>query len=177
MSYQWLLSDNKSPQVFRTLLSILVYLNNGVVLMVSTSPLISMSSTPRINHLVTVSNAQITFSITVTFMFNGFSVLQEGLRTDPSFRFPSILHCGQQEKESRLFDRFSFFSFFFLLTITRSGRLASLRGFYTGVSRWFFTGVLVIVIFLGSPGFFSVLAYLNNAEVWIVSNRLWFLDP
>ena len=40
MVFHWSLSGNKSPQVSRTLLSILADLNNAVVWMVSTHPLI-----------------------------------------------------------------------------------------------------------------------------------------
>ena len=42
----WSLSDNKSPKVSRTLLSILADLNNAIVWMISTCPLISLSSSP-----------------------------------------------------------------------------------------------------------------------------------
>ena len=38
MVFHWSLSDSKSPQVSRTLLSILAFLNNVVVLIVSTRP-------------------------------------------------------------------------------------------------------------------------------------------
>ena len=38
MVFHWSLSDSKSPQVSRTLLSILAVLNNAVVWMVSTRP-------------------------------------------------------------------------------------------------------------------------------------------
>ena len=62
----------KSPQVFRTLLSILVVLNNVVVWMVSASSLISKSSSPFKNPLVTVLKAPITIGIIVTFMFHNF---------------------------------------------------------------------------------------------------------
>ena len=65
----WSLSDNKSPQVFSTLLSILANLNNAVVWMVSTHPLISKSYSPCTNPLVTVLRALITIDIIVTFMF------------------------------------------------------------------------------------------------------------
>ena len=51
--------NNKSPQVSRTLLSILTDHNNAVVWMVSTRPLISESSSPNTNSLVTVSSAQL----------------------------------------------------------------------------------------------------------------------
>ena len=47
------LSDSKSPQVSRTLLRILADLNNAVVWMVSTRPLIFKSSSPCTNPLVT----------------------------------------------------------------------------------------------------------------------------
>ena len=66
------LSDSKSSQVFRTLLSILADLNNAVVWIVSTRPLISKSFSPCTNSLVTVPRAQITISISVTFMFHSF---------------------------------------------------------------------------------------------------------
>ena len=48
------LCDSKSPQVSRTLLHILAHLNNAVVWMVSTRPLISRSSSPFTNPLVIV---------------------------------------------------------------------------------------------------------------------------
>ena len=70
MIFHWSLSDSKSPQVFRTLLSILVDLNNAVVWMVSLGSLISKSSHFCINLLVTVPSAPITIGITVTFMFH-----------------------------------------------------------------------------------------------------------
>ena len=54
MVFPWSLSDSKSPQVSRTLLSILADLNNAVVWMVSTHSLISKSSSPFTYPLVTV---------------------------------------------------------------------------------------------------------------------------
>ena len=48
MVFLWSLSDNKSPQVSRTLLSILAVLNNVVVWMVSTRPPTSKFSSPFI---------------------------------------------------------------------------------------------------------------------------------
>ena len=50
------LSDSKSPQVSRTLLSILAVFNNAVVWMVSIRPPTSKSSRPFNNSLVTVQN-------------------------------------------------------------------------------------------------------------------------
>ena len=66
------LSDCKSPQVSRTLLSILSDLNNVVVWMASTRPIIAKSSSPCINPLVTVTREPITIGIIVTFMFHNF---------------------------------------------------------------------------------------------------------
>ena len=72
MVFHWSLSDSKSPQVSRTLLSILVVLNNAVVWMVSTCPPTSKSSSPFSNPLVIVPNAPITIGIIVTCMFHSF---------------------------------------------------------------------------------------------------------
>ena len=130
------LSDSKSPQVSRTLLSILVDLNNSVVSMVSTRSLISTSSnpltSPLTSPLVTVPSGLITIGITVTFMFQNFFSSLARSRYLSLFRFPSVLLCGQPERQTSQFGRFSFFSFFFLLfllTITRSGRLTGIRWF------------------------------------------------
>ena len=51
MVFHWRLSESMSSQISRTLLSILVVLNNVVVWMVSTRPLISTSSSP-FNYLL-----------------------------------------------------------------------------------------------------------------------------
>ena len=56
-----------------------------------------------------------------------FSVLWQGLDIYLSFRFLSVLHSGQPERQSPIFGRLSFF--FFLLITTRSGRLAEIRRF------------------------------------------------
>ena len=62
MVFPWSLSDSKSPQISWTLLSILADLNNAVVWTVFTHPIISKSSSPCTNHLVTVLRAPITFN-------------------------------------------------------------------------------------------------------------------
>ena len=72
MVFHWRLSDTKSPQVSRTLLSILAVLNNVVVWMVSTRPPTSKSSSPFSNPLVTDRNLPITIGIIVTCMFHRF---------------------------------------------------------------------------------------------------------
>ena len=58
MVFHWSLSD-KSPQVSRSLLSILIDLNNAVVWIVSTRPLIFKSSCPFTNPLATVPRSPI----------------------------------------------------------------------------------------------------------------------
>ena len=72
MVFHWSLSDSKSPQVSRTLLSVMAVLNNVLVWMVSTRPPTSKSSSPFSNPLVTVPKAPITIGIIVTFMFHSF---------------------------------------------------------------------------------------------------------
>ena len=75
MVFHWSLSESKSLQVSRTLLSILAVLNNVEVWMVSTRPLISKSSGLFNKPLVTVPKAPITIGIIVTFMFRSCFVL------------------------------------------------------------------------------------------------------
>ena len=72
MVFHWSLRDSKSPQVSRTLLSILADLNNAVVWMVFTHPLISNSPSPGVNPLAIAPRVPITICITVTFMFHIF---------------------------------------------------------------------------------------------------------
>ena len=72
MVFHWSLSDNKPPQVSKTLLSILAVLNSVVIWMVSTRPLIFNSPSPFNNPLVTVPKAPITIGIIVIFMSHSF---------------------------------------------------------------------------------------------------------
>ena len=74
MVFSWSLSDSKSPQVSRILLSILAVLTNVVVWMVSIRPPTSKSSSPFSNPLITVAKEPITIGIVVTFMFHSFSI-------------------------------------------------------------------------------------------------------
>ena len=68
--FHWSVSECKSSQVFRTLLSILLIINNAVVWMVSTHLPTTKSSSPFSNPLVTVPKAPITIGIIITFMFH-----------------------------------------------------------------------------------------------------------
>ena len=100
MVFHWSLSDSKSPQVSRTLLSILAVLNNAVVWMVSTRPPTSKSSSPLSNPLVTVPNAPITIGIIVTRMFHSFfsSLARSRSFSFFSHSFSFILWCAGTAK-------------------------------------------------------------------------------
>ena len=121
MVFHWSLSNSKSLQVFRTFLSILADLSNVVVWMVSTRPIISKSSSPYINPLVTVPRAPITIGIIVTFMFHSFFSSQTRLRylSFFSLSFTFTLWSAGTAKSKILF--------FLSLIIIRSGRLAKIR--------------------------------------------------
>ena len=119
MIIHWSLSDSKSSQVSRTLLSILAVLNNVVVWMVSTRPPTSKSSSPFSNPLVTVPNAPITIGIIVTCMFHSFfnSLARSRYLSFFSHSFSFILWSARTA--SRQFCKFSFFfflSFFFFFS-------------------------------------------------------------
>ena len=81
------LCDSKSSEIFGTLLTILIYLSNALVWMVSTRPFISKSTSLFINLSIIVPRAPITIGIIVTFMFHIFSTLLEGPSIFPSFHF------------------------------------------------------------------------------------------
>ena len=114
---------SKSLQVSRTLLSILADLNNIVVWMVSTRSLISKSSIPFINSLVTVPKAPVTISIIVTFMFHSFfnSVARSRYLSFYSLCFNFTLWSTGRAKSIILQ------VLYFLCIIIRSGRLAEIR--------------------------------------------------
>ena len=122
MVFHWSLSDSKSPQVSRTLLSILAVLNSAVVWMVSTRPPTSRSSSPFSNPLVTVSNAPITVGIIVTCMFHSFfnSLARSRYLSLSSHSFSFILWSAGTAKST-------IFLFLFLLIIIKSGLLAGIR--------------------------------------------------
>ena len=70
--FHWNLSCRKSSQVSRSILSFLADLNNAIVWMFSTCPLISYSSSPLNEPLGIVQSVPVTIGITVTFMFHSF---------------------------------------------------------------------------------------------------------
>ena len=125
------LSDSKSLQVSRTLLSILADLNNAVVRTVFTCPFISKSSSSCINLLVTVSRTPSIIGITVTFMFHSLfnSQAKSCYLSFFSFSFNFTLWSVGTVKCTIRQVLFFLFFFFFLVAvdITRSGRLAEIR--------------------------------------------------
>ena len=134
--FYWRLTDSKSPQVSRTLLSILVVFNNAVVWMVSTRPPTSKSSGPFNSPLVTVPKAPIAFVIIVTFMFHSFfnSLGRSRYLSLFSHSFSFILWSAGTAKSIILR------IFFFSLIIIRSGLLdfcilKSHRSYYVSFLR------------------------------------------
>ena len=121
--FHWGLSDSKSPQVSRTLLSILAVFSNAVVWMVSTRPPTSKSSRPFNNPLGTVPKAPIMIGIIVTFMFFQFSSKVKVLISlFIFFQFYSVV-C----RDSKVDNLADFLFFFFSLFIIRSGRRTEIR--------------------------------------------------
>ena len=125
MVFQWSLSDCKSHQVSRTLLSILAVLNNTVVWIVSTRPPIFKCSGPFKSPLVTVPNAPITIGIIVTFIFYSFfnSLARSRYVSFFSLSFSFILWSAGKTKSTIL----QVFFFFFLLVTMTSSLLAEIR--------------------------------------------------
>ena len=121
MVFNWSLSDSKSPQVSRTLLSILAVLNNALIWMVSTRPPTSKSSSPFSNPFVTVPNIPITIGIIITCMFHSFfnSLARSRYLSFFSHSFSFILWSAGTAKSTILQVLFSF-SFFFFFCLSSS---------------------------------------------------------
>ena len=118
--FHWSLSDSKSVQLSRTLLSILANLNNAVVRMIFTRLFISKSPSPFINTFLTVLRAPIIIAINVTFMFLSFfsSLVRSRYLSFFSLPFNFALLSAGTAKSTILQ-----VLFFYLLVIIRSGRL------------------------------------------------------
>ena len=116
MVFHWNLSDSKSPQVSRTLLSILAVLNYAVIWMVSTRHPTSKSSSPFNSPLVTVSNAPVTIGIIVTFMFHSFLEFSSKVEVLISlFTFFQFYSVVSRDSKINNFANFLFFFFCCLL--------------------------------------------------------------
>ena len=121
--FHWILTDNKSPQITRTLVCILADLNNAVVFTVSTLPFFFKFTSPCTYPLVTVPWTPITIGTIVNFMFHYFfSIQYQGPGHYSFYRILSILICGQPGPKSPQFRKFSLF-----FIIIWSGHLAEIR--------------------------------------------------
>ena len=123
------LNDSKSPQVSRTLLSILTDLDNAVVWVVFARPLISKFFNPCISSFVTGPTAPIIIGITVIFMFHSFcsSLARSRYLSLFSISFSFTLWSAGTEKSTiRQVLFFSFFFFYYQL-VSSSGRYKMVR--------------------------------------------------
>ena len=142
------LSDCKSPQVTRTLLSIIADLNNAGVWMVSTRPLISISSNHCTIPLVTVSKAPITINFIVSLMSHSFfsSLARSTYFLFPFFSFTQwSAGTAKSTIQQVLFFLFSFLSFFFFFTLLQDlvvwPRFGDL--FPSQYHRWVYTRLIL----------------------------------
>ena len=123
MVSHWSLSHSKSPQISRSLLSISPDLSNALIWMVPTYPLISKSFCSFTNPLGNIPSAPATIGITIIFMFHSFfrSLARSRYLSlfSPSF---DLTQCSARTAKSTVQQ-----VLFFLLTITKSGRLAESR--------------------------------------------------
>ena len=119
MVFHWSLSDSKSPQVSRTLLSILAVFHDAVVWMVSTCSPTSNSSRPFNNPLVTVPKAPITIGTIVTLMFHSFfnSLASSRYLSFFSHSFSFILWSAWTAKSTILQILFFFFCWLLLVLV------------------------------------------------------------
>ena len=157
--FHWSMSDSKSPQVSRTLLSVLAVLNNAVVWMVSTRPPICKSSSPFSNPLDTLP--KLSPSCSIVFFFN--SLARSRYLSLFSLSFSLLLWSAGTTKSTILL------ILFFLSIIIRSDLLAEirwnvcmsksslllllllllfhpLRVFHISVNWWSFTGVRTSIL-------------------------------
>ena len=133
------LSDNKSPQVSRTLISILADLISAVVWIEWILPLISNSSSVFSRHLRSFSRAQTTISVTVTLVFHTFFSSPARSKHLFSFHFISFFPHGLQERQNLLNEKFFSSSFFRRFAVTqppvRKHRLMFVRKTWKGVNN------------------------------------------
>ena len=125
MIVHWSLSDSKSSQVSRTLLSILAVLSNAIFLMVSTRSPTSKSVSPFNYDLFTIPKASITIGIIVTFIFHSFFFQFPGKGETLILLFPFLQFYSVVSRYSKV-DNFA--SSLFLSSINiRSGLLAEIK--------------------------------------------------
>ena len=129
MVFHWSLSDSKSPQITRTLLSILAPLNNAVVWIVSPRSPTSKTPKPFNNPLVTIPKGPIIIGIIVTFMFHSF------------FQFPS--------KVEVLILLFTFFQFY--SEVSRGSKVDNFASSFFFIRYGLLVEIRWIVIIINIP--------------------------
>ena len=118
MIFHWSLSYRKSPQVFMTLFSNPSDLNNAVVWMVSTRPLISKFSSPCTNSLVNVRRAPIIIGMNVPQFFQLPSKVELLILLFTFFQFYSVVSWDcKVHNFSRSFFFFCCCSLFLVLVV------------------------------------------------------------
>ena len=121
MVFHLSLRDSKTPQVSRTLLLILVDLNNTIIWIVSIRLLIPKSPSLFSKSSGDVSSAPVTIGMTVTFMFHGINSLARSMYL--FFFFFFFFHFVVHLDRKVNYTAGSFSS----LIITRYGLLARIR--------------------------------------------------
>ena len=123
MVSHWCLNNSKYPQVSGTLQSITANLNNAVIWMVSTPPLISKSSNPFVNFSLSVQSIPIIIRIPITFMFqSSFQFFSKVQLLIFLFTFLFFTLWSARTANSTIWQ-----ILFFLSTIARSGHLSEIR--------------------------------------------------
>ena len=112
MTFHWSMNDSKSPQVSKTLFSILVDLNSAVVWMVSAGSPISNSSNLFIRPLEIVPGASSTVTVILYSLFCSLA----RCKYLPVFSLSLIFTLSSAGRQSLLVDRYSFV----LLTVPMS---------------------------------------------------------
>ena len=124
MDFHCSLSDSKPPQVSRTFTNILDDIKKAIVWIVLTPLVISKSSSPCTNPLVTVPRARITIGIIVTFMLNRVFCLfpWKIVVLISIFAFFQFYSVGRWNSKATVPQ-----ALYFLLIIIKSGRLSEIR--------------------------------------------------
>ena len=161
MGFYWSLSNCKSPQVSKILLSILANVKNALVWIVSTCSLISKSSSPFPSPFEIVPYAPITIGKTVNFIFHSlFLLFWLDLGTYISFRFLLILLYGLTRTQSPPFSRL----FFLSLGLVFWSRIAdlfisqNLKDVCTSHSQWQILGWALYTGLYGQISFSSTIS-------------------
>ena len=174
MVFHWILSDSKSPQVFRSRLRIMAVLSNAVIWIVATRLTTSKSSRPFNIPLVIVPKAPITIGTIVTFMFHSFfnSLARSRYLSFFAHSFRFILWSVRTAKSTILQ------ILFFLLIIIRSGLLAGIRWSVCMLKShrslcMSFIIIIIIIIIYSLRVFHNSVSWWSFCEIFHTSFWVW----